>query len=89
MHGDVILETVSPEKRVVIAPHAVEQPARDRKGEESSHGSKQFIEGIGYLKGNHEQRKREAEDGIGKTFYTRHVLASPGESFFAADPPLQ
>ena len=70
MHCEVILEAVSPEKPVVITPHAVEQPARDRKGEEPSHGSKQFIEGIGDLQGHYKQRNRKSEDGIGKTFDT-------------------
>jgi hypothetical protein len=70
MHRDVILEAVSPEKLVVIKPHQVEQITRYGKSEESSHGSKQFIEGVGYLKGYNKQREREAEDGIGKTFDT-------------------
>jgi hypothetical protein len=70
MHRDVILEAVSPEKHVVVKPHRVEQPTRYGKGEKSSHGSKQFIEGVGDLQGYHKQREREAEDGIGKTFDT-------------------
>ena len=89
MHCQGILEAVSPEKHVVIKPHRVEQPTRDGKGEESSHGSKQFIEGVGDLQGYHKQRKCEAEDGIGKTFDTLHILASPGEPFFAAGPSLR
>ena len=70
MQCDVILEAVSPEKHVVVKPHRLEQPARDRKGEESSHGCKQFIEGVGDLQGYHKQRKCEAEDGVGKPFDT-------------------
>src|SRR5918995_1320161 len=47
MHREGILEAVAPEKHVVVKPHRVEQPTRDRKGEESSHGCKQLVEGVG------------------------------------------
>jgi hypothetical protein len=86
MHCDAILEAVSPEKYVVVKPHRVEQPTRDCKSEESSHGSKQFIESVGDLQGYHKKREREAEDGVGKTFDTGDFLASPGESLF---PPIR
>jgi hypothetical protein len=70
MHCEVIFEAISPEEFVVLIPHCEEQPEADRKGEESSHGSKQFIEGIGYLQGHHKQRNCEGEDGVRKTFDT-------------------
>ena len=89
MHCEVIIEAVAPEELVVVIPHLIEQQEGDRKGEESSHTSKQFIEGIGDLQGYHKQRNCEAEDGVSKTFDTQYILASPGETFFAADPSLR
>ena len=88
MHREGVLEAVSPKEYVVVEPHRVEQPTRDRKGEESSHGCKQFIEGVGDLQGYHKQRECKGEDCVGKTFYTRDFLTPPGEALFSADTPL-
>jgi hypothetical protein len=70
MYGEVIIEAVPSEELVVVIPHLIEHPEGDREGEESSHGSKQFIEGIRHLQRYHKQRNGEGEDGISKTFDT-------------------
>jgi hypothetical protein len=89
MHSEVIIESVPPEELVVVIPHLIEQVERDREGEESLHGSKQFLEGIGDLQRHHKQRNCETKDGISKTFDAQYFLASPRETFFAADPSLR
>src|SRR4051812_11050371 len=84
-HRPGVLQSVAPEKTVVVEPDVHQNGKADAEGHKAAHHFGEFVKSFGDLKGNDQQGDGEGEDRVGESFQTRDLAAAPAEVFFSCE----
>src|SRR5437764_116253 len=78
-YGNIVAQTISTEKLVLIEPNKKEQHEADQKRSEAVHRFSQFIECLRHFKRNNQQSNCKREHGIAQAFNARNLVATPAK----------
>jgi hypothetical protein len=84
--GVPVGQPVAPEEPVVVEPDPEQDREADREGEEAAQHVQQLVEGLRDLEGDHQQRDREGEDGVGQALQPGDVAPAPAEPVVGPEP---
>src|SRR3954468_9990362 len=73
----------------MVEPNVHQDSEAYAEGHKAAHDLGEFVKSLGDLERDHQQRDREGEDGVGKSFETRDFAAAPAEVFFSSQISFQ
>src|SRR5215471_17996979 len=69
----------------MVVPDLNERGKADGKGDKAFHYEHQFVKGVRYFQGNHQQGHRKCEHRVGKSLQAGDLAAAPAEVRFRRD----